>query len=613
MKNFIKKIICIIIAAFLIFPCEIYAEPVTSVTETVDPPVPEVPSDEEAGDSGGESGGESAGSPDENFSGDSLNGSAPEISEKITYYITSDDHEYCVYEPLGDNKADKICFMLIPSEEEVNSFMEMTEWPFFSATDNFAVVCLQTDWSSEESAEAYYEAVYNEVSSEYISENSSVFIIGYENGADYACYEACLNHDRYTGLVAFGGSGLSEEQQSFFSDKAGDWALSVWLVRNNVTQSLTDNITFWKKINGISEGSRNSYNISYTDQLYLPATSSAERISSYSEEMGAVFFSRKLDYYSGSAAAMISRNFITKVSDDSVSFDPDINGGEIYEIKISNFRYFRKQFEGQQRDYWIYTPGIGFAGAEPSSLISCLHGSGQNGENMIYRTMWHDKAEENNCVVVYPSSLYTFGNFHYWMNIDSEMDFLRDLIETVCEDYNIDRSRIYVTGFSNGAGMAQNLAINFSDIIAAAALSAPAYFDEEYYGVPDNIAPVAILFSFGTEDTYLKSFNMTPEIDDEAAESHLAYWRGLYEFEQDSYVLEEKDIFRMYTYSNKEGIPICRWMIIEGKTHSYPKEEVAPFYDFLSSYTKGENGELYYNGQQVSAMLRPYYVEENQE
>ena len=85
MKNFIKKIICIIIAAFLIFPCEIYAEPVTSVTETVDPPVPEVPSDEEAGDSGGESGGESAGSPDENFSGDSLNGSAPEISEKITY------------------------------------------------------------------------------------------------------------------------------------------------------------------------------------------------------------------------------------------------------------------------------------------------------------------------------------------------------------------------------------------------------------------------------------------------------------------------------------------------------------------------------------------------
>ena len=46
-------------------------------------------------------------------------------------------------------------------------------------------------------------------------------------------------------------------------------------------------------------------------------------------------------------------------------------------------------------------------------------------------------------------------------------------------------------------------------------------------------------------------------------------------------------------------IPVCQWIIVDEKEHSYPKEEVPIYFDFLRHYTRGEEGELYYDGTLV--------------
>ena len=521
----------------------------------------------------------------------------------LEYRTTAAGKEYLLIRPSSEDRNDVLCFILIPEAEDREEFLEYTEWDMTASLEKIRIVCCQTDWNDTESADAYLDEIYNELTDTDITDSTSVFISGYDEAADYALQEALMHTERYAGIVAFGGEGLSEEMMSEYSDNASeDHAISVWVFSPKKTIQISDNIKFWKTWNGIENSEMTTYDSTFSDELYLPMTSSTINITD-NKRMGAVLFSRCEDYRDPSVGQDVATYFFTSVKTDEISFRESITGGEIVRINDLSFSYHRKQMDGQQRDYWTYIPESAVFSDEPCSLIICLHGNGGFGEDMIFRSMWHNVAADNSCIVIYPSSLYINGTQHYWMDMEEELDFIRVLTEETCQRFSIDRTHIYVTGFSNGAGMAQDLAMKCSDIFAAAVMSAPAYFDEEYMSVPfEERNPVAVMYTYGSEDEYMEAFEMSPGIDGQPAERHMEYWRGIYGFEHDSYQVEKDGRFNIYTYYSINNIPVCQWILVDGKNHDYPEEEVAQYFEFMKHFSKAETGELYYDGQLVETI-----------
>jgi pimeloyl-ACP methyl ester carboxylesterase len=81
----------------------------------------------------------------------------------------------------------------------------------------------------------------------------------------------------------------------------------------------------------------------------------------------------------------------------------------------------------------------------------------------------------------------------------SEKDVM-NVLAMVREEFNIDDSRIYLVGHSQGGGGARHIAETYPENWAAVALLAPAVFDVEL-GAESNIARIPTLVAVGDEDT----------------------------------------------------------------------------------------------------------------
>ena len=521
-------------------------------------------------------------------------------TSEVTQYQTEGGETYSLYQANELFLKKPVCMILIPGDMDEETFMELTEWRFFSGLDGFDAVLLSYDWTEEESAFVYFESVYEEVLHR-SDDAPGIYLIGYEEGGDFAALEAATHTTRYSGLVTLGGTGIPKKYLDKLNEENKKQALSVWMFSREKTSNIDDNLDYWTSVNSITGSGLRPYRLRFADELYMPNTSTAGRITSDSDRMGIVLFSRKEEYYNFSITDSIARNFVMQVEPGLVSFHGGITGGELVAISDWHFIYNRCQMKGQQRDYWIFLPDAAFFEPDPSSLLILLHGNGGSGEDMIYQTQWHRLASQHNCIVLYPSSLYMSGTQHYWQNIPEEMTFIRYLIEMVCDRYDIDRSRIYISGFSNGSGMAENLAIRCPDLFAAAVMSAPVFWEKDNYGPINNIHEVAALYSLGTKDEFLDKYDMDAEITGLPATRKMQYWEKLYGFDHDSYEASQKGDFTMYTYRSPNDIPVCHWIRVEGKTHYYAVDEIPAYYEFMSHFTKGTNGELYYDGVQVTS------------
>ena len=111
-------------------------------------------------------------------------------------------------------------------------------------------------------------------------------------------------------------------------------------------------------------------------------------------------------------------------------------------------------------------------------MLIAMHGFGGNGQGM--RDMiGHDHGLEDERVVVYPDGAGRTNSVRGWNSghprccgtaLDDHVDdvaFLRALVEAVGRETCIDLNRVYATGFSNGGDMAQRLACDASDVVAA--------------------------------------------------------------------------------------------------------------------------------------------------
>lgn len=127
------------------------------------------------------------------------------------------------------------------------------------------------------------------------------------------------------------------------------------------------------------------------------------------------------------------------------------------------------QTGGKSRQYYLYVPN-NITDNRPL-IISC-HGMDQDYNYQKQQTQWPSLADTANFVVVYPVGLAgsAWGRtFSTGWDLDgmTDVNFMLDIISDVKKNYNIDETRVYLSGFSLGGAFTYYMMNKAADKIAA--------------------------------------------------------------------------------------------------------------------------------------------------
>jgi polyhydroxybutyrate depolymerase len=155
---------------------------------------------------------------------------------------------------------------------------------------------------------------------------------------------------------------------------------------------------------------------------------------------------------------------------------------------------------GSERCYYLYVPP-GYDAAEPGPLVLSFHGFSSNPESHALITGWHRLAEQEGFLLVYPQGMgypqrWNAGATWGDEGVD-DVQFFRDMVDDVSEMAAVDRSRIYVNGFSNGGGMSVRIGCEAADVVTAIGSVAGAVVDMDDCS-PSR--PVPVMAFHGTAD-----------------------------------------------------------------------------------------------------------------
>ena len=142
---------------------------------------------------------------------------------------------------------------------------------------------------------------------------------------------------------------------------------------------------------------------------------------------------------------------------------------------VSFAQYDTLNYDGIDRTYLLHVPSS-YDGLSAVPLVVVIHPYNGYAPGFEIETGFSNKADANGFIAVYPEGLgdprsWNAGNccgYAVMNNID-DVGFISALIDTLTANYNIDSTRIFATGFSNGSMMAYRLAAELSDKIAAIA------------------------------------------------------------------------------------------------------------------------------------------------
>lgn len=133
---------------------------------------------------------------------------------------------------------------------------------------------------------------------------------------------------------------------------------------------------------------------------------------------------------------------------------------------------------GFRRQYRLHVPASYDVGS-PAPLVVVLHGAFSTASDTAAFCGFTELAKRESFVVLYPEGVGLFGLFQHWnagfccaMAQQSDVDdvgFLHEAIAEVSERLNIDPTRIYLVGTSNGGMLAFHYAALHPEQVAAVA------------------------------------------------------------------------------------------------------------------------------------------------
>lgn len=164
---------------------------------------------------------------------------------------------------------------------------------------------------------------------------------------------------------------------------------------------------------------------------------------------------------------------------------------------------FSKEYTRTEKlDYLFYLPDEYGKDNQKFPLLLFLHGSGERG-NDINLVAKHgppkliSEGEKFPFIVASPQCPDGL-----WWAMDSQLEILNDMVDKICDNYNVDKNRIYITGLSMGGYGTWSMLAKYPDKFAAAVpicgggdsslvelyCKVPIWV---FHGAKDNVVPVA--------------------------------------------------------------------------------------------------------------------------
>lgn len=157
--------------------------------------------------------------------------------------------------------------------------------------------------------------------------------------------------------------------------------------------------------------------------------------------------------------------------------------------------------DGRQRSYRLHVPP-GYRAGTALPLVVNLHYMGGQGADQERVTAMSALADQAGFLVVYPDGLGDPAAWPIWepSGNTAEVRFIRELVLYLRGQLSIDSQRIYATGLSNGAMLADRLGCELADLFAAIGPVAGGYL-RSLSCVPAR--PVSVIAMHGTDDRTL--------------------------------------------------------------------------------------------------------------
>ena len=245
-------------------------------------------------------------------------------------------------------------------------------------------------------------------------------------------------------------------------------------------------------------------------------------------------------------------------------------------------------YDGEARTYNVFLPEA-YAPGVSLPLVINLHGFGSDaGEQRSYSGM-NLVADTAGYLVVYPQGLNrqtSFGgsgnswNAGFGTEVD-DVGFLSELIDRLWTTYDIDLSRVYATGMSNGGYMSYELACSLSDRIAAIA-SVTGSMTLETFSDCAPERPVPVLQFHGTADLVVP-YNGIPPFS-RPLEEVIDYWTTHNACPAAADTIEVADsnpndgsTVTHYVYSDCAAATAVEFYKINGGGHTWPGAFPLPF------------------------------------
>lgn len=169
----------------------------------------------------------------------------------------------------------------------------------------------------------------------------------------------------------------------------------------------------------------------------------------------------------------------------------------------------RLPYDGIGRKVLVHVPPS-YTGSSKVPLVLALHGGGGDIGFAVRMFGFNEKADKEGFIVAYPNGSGRMGDHVLTWNAtgccgyakarhQNDVGFIRSLLERLETEYNVDKSRVYCVGFSNGAMMVYKLASEMPEAFAAFASVSGSMSGTERLPV----TPVPGLIIHGTGDRHV--------------------------------------------------------------------------------------------------------------
>lgn len=539
-----------------------------------------------------------------------------EVNNKVRKFYTYLKPGICYNQP---------CVVVaIPEGVSGPEYLEKSFWmQFANEHDVFLFIAVPENgkWELNGADADYMNKVYLQINSRrsYVTMQDNIYAFGIGVGATVAQQAVMKMSTEWSGLATFGDleeSVLLNAEITHGTEDTGKNELfiasakvqvPVWMSWKERTGNNAKVCDYWKVMNDVDS---ECYSNHWADEIYFPSKVvkksqiNEEKISQvrvtngFSGEPGLEFTNAVWEYIS---LACRHRGFGVKQL--RYRIDPEKYG----------FTYHTMEHDGFTRCWYEYIPERVKNSGKPAPLVVCMHGRGGTAESFISLSGMSRVAEERDFIVVFPEAGVSqqrpnsYRNLLLWSGsykgekVD-DIGFILRMIDDVKNRNAVDSTRIYACGQSSGGMMTTSLALQASGIFAAVAPWSALVDPDKPLILPEKMdSAVPFMFLFGDKD-FLCADKENGQLEYQVSADIAAFLRNLmklYEVEEApaSYSVGE---ITYYVYRNSKHTP----MLIVGKVSdmphaNYPRESWISYDEFLSKFSKLEDGTLLYMGNKA--------------